>query len=76
VRAATRAQETGLGTAAEFRSALARQAAARRDLIQARYEYLNQRSQLLVVSGWPPGTVVDDMARVLSVDAMMKETQP
>ena len=76
VRAAARAQETGLGTAAEFRSALARQAAARRDLIQARYEYLNQRSQLLVVGGWPMGTVVDDMARVLSVDAMMKETQP
>ncbi len=76
VRAATRAQETGLGTAAEFRAALARQALARRDLIQARYEYLNQRSQLLVVSGWPLGTVVDDMARVLSVDATMKEAQP
>jgi len=76
VRAATRALETGLGTAAEFRSALARQAAARRDLIQARYEYLNQRSQLLVVSGWPLGTVVADLAQALSVDASMKESQP
>lgn len=76
VRAATRAVDTGLGTATDFRAALARQAAARRDLIQARYEYLNQRSQLLVVSGWPLGTALDDLARVLSEYALMKESQP
>jgi len=76
VRAAARAQETGLGTAAEFRAALARQATARRDLIQARYEYLNQRSQLLVVSGWPLGTALDDLSRALTVNAVVKESQP
>jgi protease secretion system outer membrane protein len=74
VRAATRALDTGLGTAADFRTALARQAAARRDLIQARYEYLNQRSQLLVISGWPLGTVLDDLANVLTEHALMKES--
>lgn len=76
VRAATRALDTGLGTAADFRAALARQAAARRDLIQARYEYLNQRAQLLVISGWPLGTVLDDLASVLTENASMKESQP
>jgi protease secretion system outer membrane protein len=73
VKAAERAQATGLGTDAEYRQALARQALARRDLIQARYEFLNQRSQLLLMSGWPSAQVLEETARVLSVDATMKE---
>jgi protease secretion system outer membrane protein len=73
VRAALRAQETGLGTDADYRQALARQAVARRDLIQARYEFLNQRSQLLVLAGWPAEQVLGELARVLSVDATMRE---
>ncbi len=76
VRAADRALATGIGTAADYRAALARQAAARRDLIQARYEYVNQYSQLLVFSGWTPGTLVDDLARVLTADADLKEIKP
>ena len=77
VKAAARAQATGLGTDADHRQALARQALARRELIQARYEFLNQRSQLLVLSGWPSAQVLGEMARVLSVDATMKEeSQP
>lgn len=77
VKAAARAQATGLGTDADYRQALARQALARRELIQARYEFLNQRSQLLVLSGWPSAQVLGEMARVLSVDATMKEeSQP
>ena len=76
VQAALRAQATGLGTDAEYRQALARQALARRELIQARYEFLNQRSQLLVLSGWPSGLVLEDTARALSVDATMKDLQP
>ena len=76
VQAAARAQATGLGTDAEYRQALARQALARRELIQARYEFLNQRSQLLVLSGWPSGLVLEETARALSVDATIKELQP
>jgi len=76
VQAASRAQATGLGTDAEYRQALARQALARRELIQARYEFLNQRSQLLVLSGWPSGLVLEETARALSVDATMKDLQP
>jgi TolC family type I secretion outer membrane protein len=73
VRAALRAQETGLGTDADYRQALARQAVARRDLIQARYEFLNQRAQLLVLAGWPSEQVLGELARVLSVDTTMRE---
>ena len=43
--------------------------------IQARYEFLNQRSQLLVLSGWPSAQVLGEMARVLSVDATMKRSR-
>lgn len=76
VKAASRALETGLGTAADYRAALARQATARRDLIQSRYEFLNQRSQLLVISGWPIDSLLGDLERTLSVDTSMKDTQP
>lgn len=76
VRAALRAQETGLGTAAEYRAALARQASARQDLIVARYEFLNQRAQLMVAGGWPLGQAIDELARVLTMEVTMKETGP
>ena len=73
VKAAERAQVVGLGTDADYRQALARQAVARRDLIQARYEFLNQRTQLLVLSGWPAGQVLGELAGVLSVDTTIRE---
>ena len=76
VQAADRAQTTGLGTAAEFRAAIARRAAARRDLILARYEYLNQYAQLLVASGWTPVVLVNELAGVLSSDADLREVKP
>ena len=76
VQAADRAQTTGLGTAAEFRAAMARRAAARRDLILARYEYLNQYAQLLVASGWTPVVLVNELAGVLSSDSDLREGKP
>jgi protease secretion system outer membrane protein len=76
VQAADRAQAKGLGTAADYRLAVARRAAAQRDLIQARYEYVNQYVQLLVVSGWTPGVLVNEMAGVLTRDAEMDEGKP
>ncbi len=76
VKAASRAQDTGLGTAAEVRDWIARQAGARRDLIQARYEYLNHRSQLLVVAGWPLSQVLNGLESALSVANPLKDRQP
>lgn len=76
VQAADRAQAKGLGTAADYRLAVARRAAAQRDLIQARYEYVNQYVQLLVVTGWTPGVLVNEMAGVLTRDAEVDEGKP
>ena len=76
VQAADRAQAKGLGTAADYRLAVARRAAAQRDLIVARYEYVNQYAQLLVVTGWTPGLLVNEMAGVLTKDAEMDESKP
>lgn len=73
VRASSRAFETGLGTATELRDALLGQARARRDLIQARYEYLNQRTQLMVVSGWDGPLLMDELTRSLTVHLVVKD---
>jgi protease secretion system outer membrane protein len=62
---AVRAQEAGLGTTADVLDAQARLFTARRDLAQARYEYLSARLRLRAQAGLPLEEVTNDIDRLL-----------
>jgi len=57
----------GLSTTSEVADAQARLYAARRDLAQARVEYLLARTRLMVLTGMPMDEVVTELDRTLAV---------
>jgi protease secretion system outer membrane protein len=72
LRGATRSQELGQGTVAEVLDARTRLSAAQRDLAQARLAYLENRMKLLLSSGEPPESVLDDLSRVMTEEVTIQ----
>lgn len=70
---ASRALDNGLGTTADVMDAQSRLDLARRDLAQARYDYLLARLRLMATAGLPMEEVVSDIDRLLPNTA---PTQP
>lgn len=73
---AVRAQEAGLGTTADVLDAQARLFTARRDLAQARYEYLSARLRLRAQAGLPLEEVTNDIDRLLPLPLTTASKQP
>jgi outer membrane protein, protease secretion system len=65
VEGVTRGQAAGLRTTSEVQDAIARVFSARRDLAQARLDYLLARMRLMLQSGAPLAEVVFDIERLL-----------
>lgn len=66
-RGSVRSQEAGLGTTADVLDAQARLYSAKRDLAQARYDYLLARVRLMINAGLPLEEVASDLDRNLPV---------
>lgn len=71
-RGAVRTQEAGLGTTADVLDAQARLYSAKRDLAQARYDYLLARMRLMLNAGLPLEEVASDLDRNLPVAVAAK----
>jgi outer membrane protein, protease secretion system len=74
---ATRAEQAGLGTQSEVLTARSQLFSVRRDLAQARYDYLAARMRLMALTGDPMQRVIDqiDAALVRRSDLPMAEPQ-
>ncbi len=69
----SKALDAGLATPVDVLDAQSRVYAAARDLAQARYDYLQARLRLLAQAGMPAADIVQDIDRLLTVAAPIKE---
>jgi outer membrane protein TolC len=61
--------QAGVRTQTDLLNALQREAEAKRDLAQARYQLLMAQQKLAVLTGAPPLQAVENINRLLLVDA-------